>query len=347
MKKFLSMTMTLIMLMALVVPAFAVDKESDSNSEAEVQEEILESASEFAYGNGYTIDEPYEYPIKPGTEEWFAIESHSEKVKMLQIPQETLEKMTTQALAESVANYPYLGDMLAFSTSEKGYETVRDGFNGLQELENRPDGISALSEYYESQQMMRSTDMSYVVRSAIEITIEENRIENNEQALNERVAAAQLPKTPSGTTVTSSWCHYDSPELTASERADINDYVKSNYGLSPLREPTRKYNCHSYAWYSQSSSNLWWIDYPDDFMNDSYYTENTGVITGNNIAVYRSHPSSTEYLHSAIVTGVGTGSGPNPPITVVSKWGRMGLYSHMLYNCPADYGRTMLFYKVA
>lgn len=132
--------------------------------------------SERVYGNGYTIDEPYEYPIKPGTEEWFAIESHSEKVKMLQIPQETLEKMTTQALAESVANYPYLGDMLAFSTSEKGYETVRDGFNGLQELENRPDGISALSEYYESQQMMRSADMSYVVRSAIEITIEENKM---------------------------------------------------------------------------------------------------------------------------------------------------------------------------
>ena len=41
--------MTLIMLMALAVPAFAVNKESDPNSEAEVQEEILESASEFAY----------------------------------------------------------------------------------------------------------------------------------------------------------------------------------------------------------------------------------------------------------------------------------------------------------
>ena len=41
--------MTLIMLMALAVPVFAVNKESDSNSEAEVQEEILESASEFAY----------------------------------------------------------------------------------------------------------------------------------------------------------------------------------------------------------------------------------------------------------------------------------------------------------
>lgn len=49
MKKFLSMTMTLIMLMALAVPAFAVNKESDPNSEAEVQDEILESASEFAY----------------------------------------------------------------------------------------------------------------------------------------------------------------------------------------------------------------------------------------------------------------------------------------------------------
>ena len=49
MKKFLSMTLTLIMLMAFAVPAFAVDKESDLSSAAEVQEEILERASEFAY----------------------------------------------------------------------------------------------------------------------------------------------------------------------------------------------------------------------------------------------------------------------------------------------------------
>ena len=80
-------------------------------------------------------------------------------------------------------------------------------------------------------------------------------------------------------------------------------------------------------------------------MEDDYYEENTGIIKSGNIAVYRMSASSTEYLHSAVVTNVGSGSGSNPPITVTSKWGNWGLYSHMLYNCPADYGRNMLFYQ--
>lgn len=147
--------------------------------------------------------------------------------------------------------------------------------------------------------------------------------------------------------MTSSWCHYDRSEMTAGDRTEINEYVRDAYGLEPLRQPTTKYNCHSYAWYNRSSSNLWWIDWPDDFMEDDYYEENTGIIKSGNIAVYRMSASSTEYLHSAVVTNVGSGSGSNPPITVTSKWGNWGLYSHMLYNCPADYGRNMLLYQEA
>lgn len=296
--------------------------------------------------SGYTIDEPYEYPIKPGTDEWFSIESHADKVEMLQIPQEILENMTTRALVESVVNYPYFPDMDAFSTPELGYMAVRDGFNGLQELENRPDGMSCLSAYFEDQQAARSADMTYVVRRAIKITLEENGNEVNEQQAVEG-ARAKLPTTPSGNSVTSEWCLYDRGEMSERDREEINDHVLEVYGLEPLRQPTRKYNCHSYAWYSQSSTNLWWISYPDDFMEDPYYELNTGVIRGNNIAVYRMRATSTEYLHSAIVTGVGSGGSSNPPITVKSKWGAWGLYSHTLYNCPADYGRNVLFYHVA
>ena len=119
---------------------------------------------------GYTINEPYDYPIKPGTDEWFKIEDHVEKVKMLQIPQDVLEKMTTEALVESVVNYPYLLDMLAFATQKLGYEAVRDGFNGLQELERRPDGMSCLAKYYEKNQK----NLGFVVRSTIQITLDEN-----------------------------------------------------------------------------------------------------------------------------------------------------------------------------
>ena len=30
---------------------------------------------------GYTIDEPYEYPVVPGTEEWVALDTFEEKLK--------------------------------------------------------------------------------------------------------------------------------------------------------------------------------------------------------------------------------------------------------------------------
>lgn len=301
------------------------------------------SAYEFPVDKvGYTIDEPYDYPIKPGTDEWFKIEDHVEKREMLQIPQDVLEKMTTESLVESIANYPYLLDMLAFSTQKLGYEAVRNGFNGLQELERRPDGMSCLAKYYEKNQK----NLNFVVRSAIQITLDANRDEKEPQ--DTELTRVFLPTTPSGNTVTSSWCNYNtSPDWSEDDIEAINDDIFDTYGLTPLRQPTWKYNCHSYAWYDQSSSNLWWIAYPDDFMADDYYAENTGLICSGNKAVYRLNATSTEYLHSAIVVHVGSGSGPNPPITVISKWGPLGLYSHTLYNCPPEYGRNMLFYKVA
>lgn len=129
-----------------------------------------------------------------------------------------------------------------------------------------------------------------------------------------------------------------------------NEDAKNNYGLEPLRQPTEKYNCHSYAWYNQSEPNLWWIDFPDDFMNDNYYMCNEGTIQSGNIAVYRESGKSTVYLHSAIVTSVsdhGSIASSYPPINVISKWGKGGLFLHNIYNCPEYYGRSILFYKVA
>lgn len=74
--------------------------------------------------------------------------------------------------------------------------------------------------------------------------------------------------TPRGTTV-SAICV--TTELTASQIAQRNSYVDAAYP-SATRETnaSRKYNCHSYAWYSQSTSNYRWINTPQD---DKYWTD--------------------------------------------------------------------------
>lgn len=106
-------------------------------------------------GDVYTIDAPYEYPIKPGMDEWDEILDHAAKVEMLQIPEYILEEMTTRALAETVLNYPYLVDMYAYGNTSQGYEIVSETFNGLKELENRLDGLSTLVEIQQEQNAER------------------------------------------------------------------------------------------------------------------------------------------------------------------------------------------------
>lgn len=106
----------------------------------------------------YTIDEPYEYPILPGTDEWKAILDHSEKIKLCQIPEDILPLMTTEALAKTVVTYPFMVDMYAWNSTSIGYDVVALTFNGLQELERRPDGLSALEAL--RQESARTADES-------------------------------------------------------------------------------------------------------------------------------------------------------------------------------------------
>lgn len=73
-------------------------------------------------------------------------------------------------------------------------------------------------------------------------------------------------------------------ELSTMEIKAINDYVRTRYpGATPETDPSRKYNCHSYAWHSQSASNNIWINSPgdDQYWNDGSYkliTTNDGSI---------------------------------------------------------------------
>lgn len=95
----------------------------------------------------YTIDTPYEYPYVPGTQEWIDLGSTSARRRASQVPDEVLEHMTTDALLQTVLDYPFLSDMYAFNTIEIGYEAVKKHCNSLREFENRPDCLEALSQY--------------------------------------------------------------------------------------------------------------------------------------------------------------------------------------------------------
>jgi len=90
----------------------------------------------------------YEYPIKPGTEEWKQLKNHKEKVEVCQIPENTIHSLTTEELLDVCLNYPLIGDIMAFNNVQEGFDAFKNNFNGVNELLQRNEFPSILLERY-------------------------------------------------------------------------------------------------------------------------------------------------------------------------------------------------------
>ena len=92
----------------------------------------------------YSITEAYQYPVVPGMKEWKKLNSLQEKAESCQIPEDILGDMTTEALIETVVNYPLFINVFAYDNKKTGLEHVKGYFNGLQELYERVDAIEKM-----------------------------------------------------------------------------------------------------------------------------------------------------------------------------------------------------------
>ncbi len=118
---------------------------------------------------------------------------------------------------------------------------------------------------------------------------------------------------------------FEREDMTSDDKASLDSYMASRYpNATKLGSATYKYNCHSYAWYSASTSNRWWMNDPSQYMNDGSYSEYTSPASGQKI--YYPVPDNE---HSGIITSVSGSS-----VKVTSKWGPYGLYSHASTYCP-------------
>lgn len=112
-----------------------------------------------------------------------------------------------------------------------------------------------------------------------------------------------------------------------------------------MRDPNKYYNCHSYAWYSTSSTNKVWIPDPEIYMTDGSYTKKNSAAAKYKVFVKNDGTETSEIDgtilgdHSGIVNSV-SGS----TVVVTSKWGALGLYKHNVYNSPYSGDHTMYSY---
>lgn len=90
----------------------------------------------------------WDYPIKPETEEWPRIASGEERLKLCQIPDYILAKISIDELAKLCIRYPLFYEYTTFNDDREAISLIINKFNGLKALSERKDGAIALMQIY-------------------------------------------------------------------------------------------------------------------------------------------------------------------------------------------------------
>lgn len=120
---------------------------------------------------------------------------------------------------------------------------------------------------------------------------------------------------------------------TTSDISTMDKYIANNYPTyTKVQSASGKYNCHSYAWYSTQTSNIYWIDDPSPvYNNTSYWTlwriPMRNLQAGDRITFW----NNSSLLHSAIV---------NSSTTCTSKLGHYGVYRTTISEMKSFYNTT-------
>lgn len=102
-----------------------------------------------------------------------------ERAEASEIPQELLDTMNTSALLITCLEYPLQYHIYMHDSYRKGYEIIRENYNGLSELVERPDAGEVLFNFYMGIQLSEvaksdefpATRMTYVNLIASDVDI--------------------------------------------------------------------------------------------------------------------------------------------------------------------------------
>lgn len=108
----------------------------------------LESNGGPGHQQNRTINEPYRYPVLPGTDEWKRRVWSELPWSLCQIPEDLLTNLTDLALLNTVLRYPMRGDIHAFDSHAAGLAVTINRFNGLPELFLRPGVPELLKDHF-------------------------------------------------------------------------------------------------------------------------------------------------------------------------------------------------------
>lgn len=269
--------------------------------------------------------EPYIYPVLPGSEEWENFTDVEQKRSAVNVGEEVLNMMTTEALVETVITYPFFIDIYAYNSIEEGICHLGTYFKGVDILLNRSDAVDELLSYANRKNLSSDDPKSIYVNTLVSyINPPLKRIKLHNCELN---YTASHVYTPNGSEVDTIYNYtWDDFDMTQAHAELLNSVYLSAYSSATLGSGVNSaYNCHSFAWYSQLPTNKHWMPTPVRYFTDMSYTMTSSHTVGNRIT----YTTSTDYDHSGIIYSM---SGSTPVIK--SKWGVFGVFIHNYNDCP-------------
>lgn len=96
----------------------------------------------------YAITEPHIFTITPDSSQWADLDPR-DRLDACRVDEDEVRQMTTEALAETVINYPFMVNIFAYEGLEPGFYAVSSYFPGIPELIKRDDAVVTLERYLE------------------------------------------------------------------------------------------------------------------------------------------------------------------------------------------------------
>ncbi|HCX61717.1 MAG TPA: hypothetical protein DHU59_04680 [Clostridiales bacterium] len=262
--------------------------------------------------------ETFKYKITGESNEWKSFNSHDEMVQACRIPSEMLSKMMTEELVDAVLDYPLLYDVHFFNNTKDAIEQLKQNSDAFYELINRKDAAIALLGRIKNKE-------SSLKEKTIKLLLEEENLSKyiyNTDNI-EILSSTATVYTPNGSAV--SVIIYGE-QLTQAEKNELDDYTKTQYpNATFVSSSTTNYNCHSYAWYSSSTSNKYWMPNPSQYMTDGSYKKMSSPMSSTHM--YYSVGDHSAKIYDAISNVISNA-------TVISKWGSGPVMIHKASYSP-------------
>ncbi len=85
------------------------------------------------------LGQTWDYPVKPGTEEWNNLKTEKERIEAMQIPIDILNKMSTDDIINTCIKFPLFGYYSAFNSPQEGFNIMFMRFNIFSQLCKKKD----------------------------------------------------------------------------------------------------------------------------------------------------------------------------------------------------------------